>query len=158
MPSFFTKGERYGKHTKRGSATSFPAVLPRQMPFEHLHIDGIFAALVLQIVAPVPRGKHGLVCRAGATASAHPNSSAYGHRRFVNPDAAGTVQQRAVLRGANHPLDVGKLGVGPLPSLRTISRVLTRHELTHRRTGPTSHKGRNILALLLRSWANSLVM
>ena len=34
------------------------------------------------------------------------------------------------------------LGIEPLPSLRTINRVLSRHELTHRRTGRYESKGR----------------
>jgi putative transposase len=32
-------------------------------------------------------------------------------------------------------------GVQPLPSLRTINRILSRHELTHRRTGRYVPKG-----------------
>ena len=34
------------------------------------------------------------------------------------------------------------MGVKPLPSLRTISRILSRHELTHRRTGRYEPKGK----------------
>ena len=33
------------------------------------------------------------------------------------------------------------LGVEPLPSIRTINRILSRHELTHRRTGKYEPKG-----------------
>jgi putative transposase len=33
------------------------------------------------------------------------------------------------------------LGVTPLPSIRTINRILSRHELTHRRTGKYEAKG-----------------
>jgi hypothetical protein len=33
------------------------------------------------------------------------------------------------------------LGVKPLPSIRTINRILSRHELTHRRTGKYEAKG-----------------
>ncbi len=33
------------------------------------------------------------------------------------------------------------LGVKPLPSLRTINRILSRNELTHRRTGKYEAKG-----------------
>jgi putative transposase len=35
-----------------------------------------------------------------------------------------------------------ELGIEPLPSLRTINRILSRHELTHRRTGRYESKGR----------------
>ena len=38
--------------------------------------------------------------------------------------------------------ELEELGVGPLPSLRTINRILSRHELTHRRTGRYESKGR----------------
>ena len=31
--------------------------------------------------------------------------------------------------------ELEELGIEPLPSLRTINRILSRHELTHRRTG-----------------------
>jgi putative transposase len=34
------------------------------------------------------------------------------------------------------------LGAEPLPSLRTINRILSRHELTHRRTGKYEAKGK----------------
>jgi transposase InsO family protein len=33
------------------------------------------------------------------------------------------------------------LGIEPLPSIRTINRILSRHELTHRRTGKYEAKG-----------------
>ncbi len=33
------------------------------------------------------------------------------------------------------------LSVKPLPSLRTINRILSRNELTHRRTGKYKAKG-----------------
>lgn len=35
-----------------------------------------------------------------------------------------------------------ELGVAPLPSVRTIGRILARHELTHRRTGRYEPKGK----------------
>ena len=38
-------------------------------------------------------------------------------------------------------------GISPLPSLRTINRILSRHELTHRRTGRYEPKGRRYPAL-----------
>lgn len=38
-------------------------------------------------------------------------------------------------------------GISPLPSLRTINRILSRHELTHRRTGRYEPKGRKYPAL-----------
>ena len=38
--------------------------------------------------------------------------------------------------------ELEELGVEPLPSLRTINRILSRHELTHRRTGRYESKGR----------------
>jgi putative transposase len=37
--------------------------------------------------------------------------------------------------------EMEELGVQPLPSLRTINRILSRHELTHRRTGRYEAKG-----------------
>jgi len=37
--------------------------------------------------------------------------------------------------------DLEEEGVQPLPSLRTINRILSRHELTHRRTGRYEPKG-----------------
>lgn len=40
------------------------------------------------------------------------------------------------------------LGVVPVPSLRTIGRLLARHELTHRRTGRYEPKGKHYPALL----------
>lgn len=40
------------------------------------------------------------------------------------------------------------LGVVPVPSLRTIGRLLARHELTHRRTGRYEPKGKKYPALL----------
>jgi hypothetical protein len=39
------------------------------------------------------------------------------------------------------------LGVSPLPSLRTINRILSRYELTHRRTGRYEPTGRKYPAL-----------
>jgi len=39
------------------------------------------------------------------------------------------------------------MGVDPLPSLRTINRILAHHELTHRRTGRYEPKGRIYPAL-----------
>lgn len=39
------------------------------------------------------------------------------------------------------------LGVGPLPSLRTINRILSRSELTHRRTGRYQPKGKKYPSL-----------
>ena len=39
------------------------------------------------------------------------------------------------------------LGVKPLPSLRTINRILSRHHLTHRRTGRYEPKGKKYPAL-----------
>jgi len=44
--------------------------------------------------------------------------------------------------------ELEELGVEPLPSLRTISRILSRHELTHRRTGRYESKGRKYPKLL----------
>jgi hypothetical protein len=38
--------------------------------------------------------------------------------------------------------ELKRLGVSPLPSLRTISRILDRHGLTHRRTGRYEPKGK----------------
>lgn len=38
--------------------------------------------------------------------------------------------------------ELEELGIDPLPSLRTINRILSRHELTHRRTGRYESKGR----------------
>lgn len=37
--------------------------------------------------------------------------------------------------------ELGELGVKPLPSIRTINRILSRNELTHRRTGKYEAKG-----------------
>jgi transposase InsO family protein len=39
------------------------------------------------------------------------------------------------------------LGIQPLPSLRSINRILSRHELTHRRTGRYEPKGKKYPAL-----------
>jgi len=38
--------------------------------------------------------------------------------------------------------ELEEMGVKPLPSLRTISRILDRHGLTHRRTGKYEPKGK----------------
>ncbi|MCM3901020.1 MAG: helix-turn-helix domain-containing protein [Pyrinomonadaceae bacterium] len=38
--------------------------------------------------------------------------------------------------------ELESLGVAPVPSLPTINRILSRHELTHRRTGRYESKGR----------------
>jgi transposase InsO family protein len=38
--------------------------------------------------------------------------------------------------------EMGDLGYEPLPSIRTINRILARHELTHRRTGAYKPKGK----------------
>lgn len=38
--------------------------------------------------------------------------------------------------------ELDDLGIRPLPSLRTINRILNRHELTHRRTGRYQPKGK----------------
>lgn len=38
--------------------------------------------------------------------------------------------------------ELGEMGVSPLPSLRTINRILDRHGLTHRRTGRYEPKGK----------------
>lgn len=43
--------------------------------------------------------------------------------------------------------ELEELGVSPLPSLRTISRLLARHELTHRRTGRYEPTGKPYPAL-----------
>jgi putative transposase len=43
--------------------------------------------------------------------------------------------------------EMDDLGVRPLPSVRTINRMLVRHELTHRRTGRYEPKGRKYPAL-----------
>jgi len=45
------------------------------------------------------------------------------------------------------------LDVSPLPSLRTINRILARNGLTHRRTGRYSPKGTPYPALP-STWAN----
>ena len=37
--------------------------------------------------------------------------------------------------------EMEELGVAPLPSIRTINRILSRHSLTHRRTGKYEAKG-----------------
>lgn len=37
--------------------------------------------------------------------------------------------------------EMEELGIKPLPSIRTINRILSRHELTHRRTGKYEAKG-----------------
>lgn len=39
--------------------------------------------------------------------------------------------------------ELEELGVRPLPSIRTINRILSREELTHRRTGRYQPKGKN---------------
>jgi transposase InsO family protein len=44
--------------------------------------------------------------------------------------------------------ELDELGVEPLPSLRTINRILSREELTHRRTGAYEPKGRKYPALV----------
>lgn len=43
--------------------------------------------------------------------------------------------------------ELDELAVRPLPSVRTINRILVRHELTHRRTGRYEPKGRKYPAL-----------
>lgn len=43
--------------------------------------------------------------------------------------------------------ELDELAVRPLPSVRTINRILVRHELTHRRTGRYESKGRKYPAL-----------
>jgi putative transposase len=44
--------------------------------------------------------------------------------------------------------ELNELGVEPVPSLRSISRILSREELTHRRTGAYEPKGRKYPALV----------
>ena len=44
--------------------------------------------------------------------------------------------------------EMEELGVKPLPSIRTINRILNRNELTHRRTGKYEAKGTAYLKLL----------
>jgi putative transposase len=44
--------------------------------------------------------------------------------------------------------ELKELGVEPVPSLRSISRILSREELTHRRTGSYEPKGRKYPALV----------
>jgi hypothetical protein len=43
--------------------------------------------------------------------------------------------------------ELEEMGVKPIPSLRTISRILNRHGLTHRRTGEYEPKGKAYPAL-----------
>ena len=44
--------------------------------------------------------------------------------------------------------EMEELGVKPLPSIRTINRILSRNELTHRRTGKYKAKGTTYPKLL----------
>ncbi len=46
------QGGRHGKQAGRGSPTSHRAVSPSRKPLDHLHLDGLFAPMVVQVVAP----------------------------------------------------------------------------------------------------------
>jgi len=110
---------------------------------------GPLAGLGLHVAHPSPHWRSWL--GAGSIASADPPGPAYTPAEVVEAVALVrlSLYNHGLLCGAqNIRWELEELRVAPLPSVRTINRILAREGLTHRRTGRYTPKGTPYPALV----------
>ena len=106
-----------------------------------LHVVGAFEELVLQMARTTSNWRGILVQGSRPMSVTKPEPDTYRDYADHKNHSAGTVQQGCFCGAQAIRWELEDLGIEPLPSERTIARILAREGLTQRRTGRYEPKG-----------------